>query len=170
MNDTENDNIKELREAAEKAKKLPQMERELAFAKAGIDYESGHGEVLFKLHEGELTKDALLASATRMNLTDLITPVAGSEPVENASGQAERKALEQIQSAAQSNDTQAEGLGPDPWQTARDAMKESQQKGEPLAWQHAAALSKIVAADNRNDPRVKGKQVSEDIVLQAQSA
>lgn len=170
MSEENDDNvIKELRAKADEAKQVPGLQRQLAFAKAGIDYESGHGKVLFQMHDGDLTTEAIMATAKDLNLT--VTGTAEpSTPVENASTAEERAALEQIQQASQSTEPASEGLGPDPWQEARDAMKTSQQNGEPIEWQHAAAISRIVAADNRNDPRVRGKGVSDELVQQAQSA
>jgi hypothetical protein len=150
------DNIKELREKAEKAKQLPELQRQLAFAKAKIDYESGHGAVLFKMHEGDLTSEAILATAKTLNLDVTGSAAPVSEPVIEAAGADEQQAFDQIQGASQSNDQQSEGLGPDPWELGRQAREESRKRGEPIEWQNAAAISPVVAASNRNDPRVSG--------------
>lgn len=160
-NETENEDIKRLRE---KAKAADSLKKELAFAKAGIDYESGQGALLFKIYDGELTADKIMATATEYGIK------LGSEPeevapIEEASNSEEQETLEQIQSASQVNDSSSNGLGPDPWGQAFDALEQSRKAGEPIEWQHAAAISKIVAADNRNDPRVKGKPVGEDVTV-----
>lgn len=71
--DQPEDNLAELRRAADEGRKAraeaEAARRELAFAKAGIDTESGVGKLLFTSYAGEPTKDAVLAAAAEYGIT-----------------------------------------------------------------------------------------------------
>lgn len=62
------EDIKALEESAAKAKDLEKAQRELVFAKAGIDTDTKLGKMLLQTYEGELTKEAIIAEAQDIGL------------------------------------------------------------------------------------------------------
>ena len=150
----ENEDIKLMRE---RAKLAPQLQRELAFAKAGIDYESGQGALLFKVYEGELTKDAILAQAAEYKITlgnpEPVAQVESTSSSTTASAD-EIAALQAIQSATQTSTTGTEADQVHPTTRMMDAFNAAKKTrdGEDAAW--SAGLAQLVAAANRGDQRV----------------
>jgi hypothetical protein len=67
------EDIRALEEAAGKAKQLDQMQKELVFAKAGIDTDSKLGKMLLQTYEGELTKEAIMTEAQEIGLLETQT-------------------------------------------------------------------------------------------------
>lgn len=64
------EDIKALEDAAAQAKNIPLIQKELAFAKAGVDTDSKIGKMLFQTYEGDLTKEAILAEAQEIGLIE----------------------------------------------------------------------------------------------------
>lgn len=152
----ENEDIKLLRE---RAKKSGQLEKELAFAKAGIDYESGQGALLFKVYDGDLTKDAILGQANEYGIKLGNEPAATTVPAETTSSSTtaspdEIAALQAIQSATQTSTTGTEADQVHPTNRMMDAFNVARKNREPeeVAW--SAGLAQLVAAANRGDQRV----------------
>lgn len=63
-------------EASSARKEAEQARRELAFAKAGIDTDSGVGKLLFQSYQGDPSKDAVLAAAAEYG----INPTTDAKP------------------------------------------------------------------------------------------
>lgn len=64
------EDIKALEESAAKAKDMEKIQRELVFAKAGIDTDTKLGKMLLQTYDGELTKEAIIAEAQEIGLIE----------------------------------------------------------------------------------------------------
>ena len=64
------EDIQAMEQAAQAAKQVPELQKELAMARAGIDTESKLGKMFFKTYEGELTKEAIAAEAQEIGLLE----------------------------------------------------------------------------------------------------
>lgn len=64
------EDIQALEQSAAAAKEVPQLQKELAMARAGVDTESKLGKMFFKTYEGDLTKEAIIAEATEIGLLE----------------------------------------------------------------------------------------------------
>lgn len=64
------EDIKALEDAAAAAKDIPKIQKELAFAKAGVDTDSKIGKMLFQTYEGDLTREAIIAEAQEIGLLE----------------------------------------------------------------------------------------------------
>lgn len=62
------EDIQALEQAAQKAKDMEGVQRELAMTKAGVDTDSPVGKMFLKAYEGELTKEAVIAAAQEVGL------------------------------------------------------------------------------------------------------
>lgn len=98
-NEPERDNLRELREAADRGReavtRAETVERELAFVKAGIDTDSGVGKLLFQSYKGEATKDAVIAAAAEYGIAPAAAQQIEAPPVvvdEAERGQARERA------------------------------------------------------------------------------
>lgn len=143
----EGDNLKLLREAADRAKAVPGLERELAFAKAGIDTDTKLGKMLLATYDGELTKEAITAEATDIGL---IKP-AGSEQApppnpEEAARLAEQQRQQQMQQQMQGG--QPAGAEPppegDPYETALGNFHKDRKNGMTEENAGLAAIDRIL--------------------------
>jgi hypothetical protein len=92
--------IKELREAADRGRKVTQendaLKREMAFMKAGIDTDSKAGQLLFKAYDGDLSMDAIRTEADELGLFksfEASAPTAEQASVEDRRATTERQAL-----------------------------------------------------------------------------
>lgn len=84
-----NVDIKELREAAERGKqsqaRAEQLERQVAFMKAGVDPDDPRAKYLYKGYEGDLTPDAIRAEAQAAGV--LAEPGPTQEQQQSLAGQ-----------------------------------------------------------------------------------
>jgi len=64
------EDIQALEQSAAAGKEVPQLQKELAMARAGIDTESKLGKMFFKTYEGDLTKEAIVAEAAEIGLLE----------------------------------------------------------------------------------------------------
>ncbi len=64
------EDIRALEEAAAKAKDMDRMQKELVFAKAGIDTDTKLGKMLLATYDGELTREAIIAEAQDIGLLE----------------------------------------------------------------------------------------------------
>jgi hypothetical protein len=67
------EDIQALEQAAQKAKDMEGVQRELAMTKAGVDTDTPMGKMFFKAYDGELTKDAIITAAQEVGLLDKTT-------------------------------------------------------------------------------------------------
>lgn len=67
------EDIQALEQAAQKAKDMEGVQRELAMTKAGIDTDTAMGKMFLKAYEGELTKEAVIAAAQEVGLLEKTT-------------------------------------------------------------------------------------------------
>lgn len=86
------EDIRALEEAAAKAKDLDRIQKELVFAKAGIDTDTKLGKMLLTTYEGELTKEAIIAEAQEIGLLESSTQNP-EVPKEEKDSTKERQAL-----------------------------------------------------------------------------
>lgn len=146
------EDIKALEEAAAQAKAIPLMQKELAFAKAGVDTDSKIGKMLFQTYEGELTKEAIIAEAQEIGLLEKVTSNP-EVPKEEKDSTKERQAL--------NNGAQPPGDNPiHPKQEAVDNAKRVVEEGGKFDHAAGAFISTLVqryadgdqrAAKNPND-------------------
>lgn len=75
------EDIRALEEAANKAKNMDVLQKELVFAKAGIDTDTKLGKMLLQTYDGDLTKEAIIAEAQEIGLIQgqTKTPEVSSE-------------------------------------------------------------------------------------------
>ena len=67
------EDIQALEQAAQKAKDMEGVQRELAMTKAGVDTDSPMGRMFFKAYDGELTKEAIQTAAQEIGLMEKTT-------------------------------------------------------------------------------------------------
>lgn len=148
------DNLANLRKAADEGTRakaeLEQAKRELAFAKAGVDTESGVGALLFKAYDGELTVEAIKAQASELGI--------GAPPAEPGDATPPPPAVDTSQTQARLD--LAQGSAPagtpdvSPYRSALSAFDEAVQSGLDEHYAAAAAYQKIIEAANAGDRRV----------------
>lgn len=64
------EDIRALEESAKKADGIDKLQKELVFAKAGIDTDTKLGKMLLQTYEGDLTREAILAEAQEIGLLE----------------------------------------------------------------------------------------------------
>jgi hypothetical protein len=139
------EDIRALEEAASKAKDLERMQKELVFAKAGIDTDSKLGKMLLQTYDGELTKEALIAEAQEIGLIEAQTE-APEVTKEEKAGTRERQAL--------SNGATPPGENPvHPKQEAVDAAKRVIEEGGKYDHAAGAYVSTLVQRYADGDER-----------------
>jgi hypothetical protein len=155
--------VKRLRELAEEGAQtkaeLAQLRRERAFERAGIDYESGPGALLFAHYDGENTIDAIKAEAEKFGvIKPPETPGAGGEGGEGAGGESGQQGNEDLgtgQRDALANGAPAdENQKPNPYHVAEAAAKAVREKGGSSDAEAAAYLKVLAGAAASGDPRV----------------
>jgi hypothetical protein len=67
------EDIKALEASAAKAQDMEKIQKELVFAKAGIDTDTKLGKMLLATYDGELTKEAIMAEAQDIGLLETST-------------------------------------------------------------------------------------------------
>jgi len=146
------EDIRALEESAKKAQDLDKVQRELVFAKAGIDTDTKLGKMLLATYEGELTKEAIIAEAQEIGLIE--TQTSNPEiPKEEKDSTKERQTL--------SNGSNPPGENPvHPKKEAVDAAKRVIEEGGKYDHAAGAYVSTLVqrfadgdqrAARNPND-------------------
>lgn len=158
-NDTEsvdkndNDNLKDLRRAAEEGRKATReaelARKELLFVKAGVDTDSKLGQLLFKSYDGELTVDAIKAEASELGA--VASPAAPKAPVV---GDDERQQGRERQDLASESGSPAALTEDHPNVVARKAFNDAMEAGTARDAAGAAAIKVIMEAANRGDSRV----------------
>lgn len=146
------EDIKALEEAASKAKDMDRLQKELVFAKAGIDTDTKLGKMLLQTYEGDLTKEAITAEAQEIGLLEKTTQSPDLTKEEKDSTK-ERQTL--------SNGATSPGENPvHPKQEAVDAAKRVIEEGGKFDHAAGAYVSTLVqrfadgdqrAARNPND-------------------
>lgn len=148
--------IKALREAAKKAKATEaeneQLQRQLAFAKAGVDVDSKIGSMLFKTYEGDLSNvDALKAEWQELNPT--VQPAAEPETAPAPEGfqspEGQQAHREQVQGEAAGEQPKTT---PHPIDHALEAFHGNKQ--QPLQTRQETALAEVFSAYFQGDQRV----------------
>lgn len=147
-----NDNLKDLRKAADEGRKArdeaERLKRELAFAKAGIDVDSAVGKMMFKAYDGELDKDTLTTAAREVGaIKD--APAAPDEPNETERAQTRERA-----DLAHDSGTPSLANSGDPFRNAEEAFKEAVRNGDRRDLAFGAAMTEILEAHRNGDPRV----------------
>lgn len=137
--------IQQLREAADRGRVTEAenalLRRQLAFAAAGIDFESGVGKLLLASYDGEPTKDAVLSAASEYGIT-----VGGTEPPPATPPPPTPSAETQAAAAAQAALT-AEGAAPPPPESdipSTDQAYEQYRKELGKGAQNSRAAAKVI--------------------------
>ena len=155
--------VKRLRELADEGAQtkaeLAQLRRERAFERAGIDYESGPGALLFAHYDGENTIDAIKAEAEKFGV---IKPPeqnggdqGGNEGAGGEGGQGSHEDLGTGERDALSQGAPAdENQKPNPYTLAEQAAKTVREKGGSSDAEAAAYLQVLAGAAMSGDPRV----------------
>lgn len=150
--------IKALREAAKAGKaaqaEAERLQRELAFAKAGIDTDSKLGSMLAKTYEGDLSDiEALKAEWAELNpstSSDSQSPKPDAEVPDGFQDPSQQQQHRE-QLAGQAAGEQAKD-GPDPYDQAFEAFHAN--KALPLEDRQEAAMSTVLGAYFQGDKRV----------------
>lgn len=113
VEDNEQDSLKNLRAAANRAKKLEaelnQMKRQMAFAQAGISSDDPKMQYFIKGYEGELEPEAIRTAATEAGFLNVEQP-AQSAPQENPVAAAEQRVAAASAGAIAEDNTEAAAL------------------------------------------------------------
>lgn len=111
--ETEQDSLKNLRAAANRAKKLEaelnQMKRQMAFYQAGIPSDDPRMQYFVKGYEGELEPDAIRAAAQEAGFLNVEQP-AESAPQENPVAVAEQRVMAASAGAIAEDNSEAAAL------------------------------------------------------------
>lgn len=160
MSDLENedpeDNLAQLRQAADDGRKAREeadrARRELAFAKAGIDTESGVGKLAFNSYDGEPTKDAVLAFAAEYG----INPGSSEPESEPKVAITDDEKAQSRERSALSTQSEPPGQEPDidPRAAALARYKTAVQAGDTVQEASADYFGTILGAAANGDQRV----------------
>lgn len=149
-NGGQNDNLKDLRRAADEGRaakaEAAKLQRELAFAKAGVDTDSKLGQMLFKTYEGDLDVEAIKAEAAEIGIGQPAPTPPAEDPAERAQTR-ERSNLASEVGTPHSHEA-------NPYTLAESAFKEAKRNGDPTDIAFGAALAHIFEAAQRGDSRV----------------
>lgn len=111
--ETEQDSLKNLRAAANRAKKLEaelnQMKRQMAFYQAGIPSDDPRMQYFVKGYEGELEPDAIRAAAQEAGFLNVEQPTE-SAPQENPVAVAEQRVMAASAGAVAEDNSEAAAL------------------------------------------------------------
>lgn len=157
-------NIKALREAAERGKadaaRADAAERELAFAKAGVDTTSKIGGMLMQTYQGDLGDlDALKAEWAELNPTAAAPPQGQTDPKPTDAPIPEGFQDPTQQQEARDNLTGeptggAPNEGAHPVDAALEAFHAAKASGVPLEDRQTEALAGVLGAYFQGDSRV----------------
>lgn len=126
----EGHDIRELRRKAKDADRLPSLERENAFLKAGVNVEDPKFKYFVKAYDGDLTTAAIKAELAEAGLASTSPPPPQNEPEpEDLTGHARMAA----------NAAGGSGAGTQSWQ---DALAEADRIPDPVE-REAAILSVV---------------------------
>lgn len=129
----EGDNLAQLRQAADDGRKAradaEAARRELAFAKAGIDTDSGVGKLLFSSYTGEPSKEAVLAAAAEYGITPATPEAQHAAPV--VSDEERRQSAERAALTTQSEPPAGTGPEPDPREVGLAEFRRARAEGKP---------------------------------------
>ncbi len=149
----EGDNLKQLREAADRGKKVPGLERELAFAKAGIDTDTKLGKMLLASYDGELTKEAIRAEATEIGLLkDETPPPPATDPAQTALNQQQQATRDALSGGAPSGDEPPATAHP--FDDSLGRFHTALSQGVPRETAGLGAVDSILEAAGKGDKRV----------------
>lgn len=144
------ENLKELRKLADKGREAERLQRELAFAKAGIDTDSKLGKMFFMTYDGDLDKAAILKEAEDipglLMKSEPTTPPVASAPKTDETD----VRLGLAGAAAPSNALPDEN----PFITAMNRFNEERQSGVAPELAFGAALEVVLGAHAAGDARV----------------
>lgn len=140
------ENLKQLREKAKKADEIPNIQKELAMVKAGIDTDSPLGKFFFDGYKGELTKEAVIAAAQEIGLLEKQAPDPGVTQEEKSATQ-ERQQL--VSGAAQAS----EQSGKHPTVEGKENAKRILDEGGTYEQAGAGYLSTIMQRYKDGDTR-----------------
>jgi len=144
------EDIRALEEAAAKAKDVERMNRELVFAKAGIDTDTKLGKMLLATYEGDLTKEAIIAEAQDIGLLEKTTNNPELSPEEKDSTK-ERQTL--TSGATPPGDNPIH-----PRDQAKDAAKKVIEEGGKYDHAAGAYLTTLVQRFAEGDQRAARNQ------------
>lgn len=154
MADEVNDNIAQLRKAADDGAKArteaEALKREIAFLKAGVNLESAVGKMFAKAYDGELDVEMIKQGATEVGA---ITPVAAPAPEAPPVVHDENQSQERMDLASQSGRPGTIEPG-DPFESAMAAFEAARKSGASRDTAAASAFAKIIEAHNAGDRRV----------------
>jgi len=153
----DNDNIQELRDAADRGreatKRADKLERELAFSRAGIDTETPLGRMFADAYKGELDKEAVKAAWSE------IAGAAGGNAQEPPAQQ-EEKQVEQSETDERrrlttggAGETPHEQPDPDPVQSGYKNFQERLRDGEPREKAAGSVFGALIGAAAKGDKR-----------------
>lgn len=156
-NNAENDNIKQLREKADKATKL---ERENAMLRAGVDLDSKAGQYFAKGYEGELTAEAIKAEAEDFagalkNTTPPPTDKKDDDVENGDENKGDPNETKDRLDLASNNGTPAANDGVNPYDGAFKAFDGAMKDGKTRENSAVDALDVIVKAAVAGDRRVR---------------
>lgn len=135
---------RQLQEKDAEATKASQLERQLAFTKAGIDIDSKAGSYFAKAYEGELDIEAIKAEAMEVGLIE--------KPAEQPSPEEQRSTREREELQSGASDEQRTD---DPRKRALDAGFSVMEKGASSEDAIGEAFAELAwAAYKENDDRV----------------
>lgn len=150
------DNLEQLRQAADDGKQARAdadlARRELAFAKAGIDTDTGVGKLLFQSYQGDASKDAVLAAAAEYGITFTKDEPA---PVVEITAEERAQSRERAQLAAQSEPPTGETATPDPSTEGLRQFRQGRDEGLRLEDAGASFFHTVIAAAMSGDKRAQ---------------
>lgn len=154
VDEGQNDNLKDLRRAADDGRKALKeaeaLRKELAFAKAGVPTESKLGQLFFNSYDGELTTEAIRTEAEEVGAWRPVTaePEKANEPTPEERAQSRERADLAADSGHAGINTG------DPFRDAEAAFKEARRNGDRSEQAFGAAMTQIIEAHQRGDTRV----------------
>lgn len=150
------DNLRELREAAERGKQAKreadEAKRELAFAKAGIDTDSPKGRMFVKAYDGELDGAAIKAQFEELFGTPQDPAAEVVDEVEEARQEALRQQTAERRDLTAAGHDEAPPPAPDMVHQAYQEFEAAMNSGQSreLAFRHV--LGGHIAAANAGQP------------------
>jgi hypothetical protein len=155
MADEVNDNIAQLRKAADDGAKArteaEALKREIAFLKAGVNLDSAVGKMFAKAYDGELDVEMIKQGATEVGA--ITPPAAPATPEAPAVVHDENQSQERMDLASQAGRPGTIEPG-DPFESAMAAFEAARKSGASRDTAAASAFAKIIEAHNAGDGRV----------------
>jgi hypothetical protein len=145
-------NAQRARDAEESASRTSELERELAFTKAGVDTDTPAGRIFAKGYDGDLEVDAIKSAAAQMGLANAPAPeVVVPEEVPLDPSETE---LLNAPAGLSGNPPTADPPPADPYDAANGIFKQAVQDGEPTDTAWGYAFNSLVNAAQNGDKRV----------------